>query len=124
MKRRKPRILSSAYQIKQASKKAAEEECNNYFTEHYMEISKNAAYRVLAITFLILARDHKFNTYKLNKLKDNIETELLTMKLGALGKKYTEFDIVNYLKKYYKIDFEESCIAPEVMEEIEKSLEE
>lgn len=124
MKRRKPRILSSAYQIKQASKKAAEEECNNYLTEHYMEISKNAAYRVLAITFLILARDFRYGSKRMNMLKDKIECELITMELGVLGKKYTELDIVQYLKKYYDVDFEKSCVAPQVMEEIEKSLEE
>lgn len=120
MKRRKPRILSSDYQIK----KAAEIECEKYLTEKSMEISKNAAYRVLAITFLILARDFRYGAKRMNMLKDKIECELITMKLGVLGRKYTELDIVQHLKENYGVDFEKSCVAPEIMDEIEKSLEE
>lgn len=85
--------------------------CEAHVTERYDEITHNAAYQSMAVTFYILSRDFGFGKQRLAKLKDAIEDEFALMDVGILGRDYNANHVCAHLKEKYDIDFGESHLT-------------
>ena len=90
-------------------KKTVEEEVSRM----YPIISRDVAYQVFAVTFLVLNREYGFGEKRLNNLKEQIEMEYFKMQESPLGVKYNPDDAIRICKERFGIDFYKSIFDTE-----------
>ena len=86
----------------------AQEELEKMRDEIYEKIEADCCYQAIAVTMWILHRDFGFGEERLKRLKNGIEDEYALMLEKPMGREYMPKDIMEWLKKRYGVDFDES----------------
>lgn len=97
------RILRNETEVKEAARKEVE--------RLYPLMSRDIAYQVMAVVFLVLNRDHGYGKKRLGELKDSIEFEYFKMQESPCGVKYDPDDAVRICKEKFDIDFYKSIFG-------------
>ena len=99
----KKRILHTEAEIKRM--------CDAEVNRMYPIISRDIAYQVMAVAFIVLNREYGFGKKRLNDVKDWIETEYFKMQESPCGVKYDPDDAVRICKERFGIDFYKSIFG-------------
>ena len=103
------RATKRIYKTEKEIRKVCEKQVTEYLTKNYQKISRDGAFQMLAVAFVVLIKEFGFGTKRLKRLKDLIENEFMLMEKGICGRQYNTDDCKRHLKENYSIDFEESC---------------
>lgn len=98
------RLMKSEKEVRKICKDLMNKASAEYLAENYPKI----VYRAIGVCMTVLNKQFGFGAKRLQKLKDEIEAEYVTMNAGICGRKYTSDDCLKYLKENYGIDFDES----------------
>ena len=99
------RILRTERDVKAIARKEVE--------KMYPIISRDIAYQVMAVAFLVLNRQYGFGRKRLGDLKNDIEFEYFIMQESPCGVKYDPDDAVRICKEKFGIDFYKSIFGEE-----------
>lgn len=100
----KSRIITTDKQIR----KIVEREAKKQLAEYEQKDFSRVAYQAMAVVMCVLNREFGFGRKRLQKLKDKTEDEFMLMTKGILGRSYNANDCIEFVKKEYGIDFEQS----------------
>ena len=98
------RLMKSEKEVEKICRDLMNKASEEYLTENYPKI----VYGTIGVCMTVLNKQFGFGRKRLQKLKDEIEAEYVTMNAGICGRKYTSEDCLRYLKENYGIDFDES----------------
>lgn len=86
----------------------AREIAKEYVRQHadviYGSVEQDCTYQAIATTLCILHREFGFGKNRLQKLKDEIESEYKLMMEGVLDREYSPRDCQQYLLRKFGID--------------------
>lgn len=99
------RVLRTEAEVKAAARREVE--------KMYPLISRDIAYQVMAVAFLVLHSEYGFGSKRLGDLKDAIEFEYFKMQESPCGVKYDPDDAIRICKDKFGIDFYKSIFGEE-----------